>query len=182
MLHVDLCCGRGGWQAPFEDSACWRSVGVDVRDDLDADVVGDVRRLPLPNDLEPTLLTMSPPCTQFARWMLPWCDEPDPDLSLVRACLQAVETLAPEWWVLENSRGLHQFWRESRTHVGAFYLWGEFPAFDVERAWVGKMQTSGEKPEKRAEVPYPLADALRQSVEWSSTASPTRAVADGGQR
>jgi len=163
-LHVDLCCGLGGWQAPFRDSPEWRTVGVDIRQDLNADVVGDVRALPLNPD-SVTLVTASPPCTAFARWMLPWLHEPNPSLELVEACLSAVQELQPDYWVLENSRGLHQYWKPAKTHYGAFYLWGEFPPFDAPQTWQGKMQTSGENPEERAAVPYDLADALRVAVE-----------------
>jgi len=166
-LHVDLCCGLGGWQQPFREAENWRTVGLDIRRDVGPDIVADVRELPVA-DCEPTLVTSSPPCTEFTRWMLPWLDEPEPDLSLVRACLDAIEYLQPEWWLLENSRGLHQYWRPARTHYGAFYLWGEFPTFDVPDDWAGKMQTSGENPEKRAEIPYHLGDAVKQSVEvWT---------------
>jgi hypothetical protein len=167
LLHVDLGTGLGGWKAPFEAADTWRSVGIDIRDDLNADIVGDIRQLPI--DCSPTLLTMSPPCTEFARYMLPWLDEPDPSLDLVDACLQAVDDLTPQWWVLENSRGLKQYWdRPERKRVGAYYLWGEFPAFDAELSDGGKMQISGENPEQRAEIPYALADSLRRAVEWTT--------------
>jgi hypothetical protein len=162
--HVDLCAGRGGWQAATGDDPTWRTVGIDIAPIDGVDVLADVRQLPL--DCQPDLLTMSPPCTEFARWMLPWCDEPNPDLSLVKACLQAVDHLEPRWWVMENSRGLHQYWRPARTHIGPYYLWGEFPPIDVVADGLrGKMQTSGERPDKRAEIPRPISRALKQSVE-----------------
>jgi len=167
LLHIDLGTGLGGWTEPFQESTNWHSVGLDIRPDLEADVIGDIQHLPL--DCSPTLLTMSPPCGDFARWMLPWLDEPNPDLALVHACMDAVEQLEPDYWVLENSRGLHQYWREAQTHVGPFYLWGEFPPFDPVLSDGGKMSISGEQPEKRAEIPYVLADGLRKSVEWSSS-------------
>jgi len=172
FLHVDLGTGLGGWKAPFEASDSWRSVGIDIRDDLNADVLGDIRRLPV--DCTPTLLTMSPPCTEFARWMLPWLDERAPSMELVEACLQAADDLEPTYWVLENSRGLKQYWgRQETKRVGPYYLWGEFPPFDVQLTDGGKMQVSGENPEKRAEIPYGLADSLRHAVEWNSrSASP----------
>jgi len=162
-LHVDLGAGLGGWAEPFRNAPNWRSVGLDIRDDLAADVIGDLRQLPF--DCSPTLLTMSPPCTQFARYMLPWLDEPEPGLSLVRACLQAVDDLEPEYWILENSRGLHQYWRPAQKHVGPFYFWGDFPPFDVALADGGKMSISGEYPEERAKIPYEISDAVRRSVE-----------------
>lgn len=165
-LHVDLCCGLGGWQQPFEDADAWTTVGIDIRDDLEADVVADVQALPL--DCSPTLVTASPPCTPFSRYSMPWLDEPEPDTSVVEACLGAIEELAPEWWVLENVRGLKQYLGvQERKRVGPYYLWGEFPAFDVLASDGGKMGVSGEYPEKRAVIPYELADSLRRSVEWS---------------
>ena len=162
-LHIDLGTGLGGWTEPFQETDGWLSVGIDIRDDLEADIIGDIKQLPI--DCQPDLLTMSPPCTQFARHMLPWLDEPNPDLSLVKSCQQAVDDLEPTWWVLENSRGLHQYWKEANTHVGPYYLWGEFPPFDVALPDGGKQQYSGEQPEKRAKIPYALSDSLRRSVE-----------------
>lgn len=174
-LHVDLCTGLGGWRAPFEDAPGWRSVGLDVRDDLNADVVGDVRALPF--DCRPTLLTASPPCVEFSRWHMPWLPDAEPSMDLVRACLEAVDELEPNWWVLENVVGLHRYWKPARKRVGAYYLWGEFPPFDSVLTDGGKMAVSGENPEERARIPYGLADALRRSVETFTTG---REVGPGG--
>lgn len=166
--HIDLCCGLGGWSQPFKDADGWRSVGLDIRSDLNADVVADVQALPL--DCSPDLLTMSPPCTEFSRYSMPWLHEPQPDMSLVRACLDAVDEMDPEYWILENVRGLKQYWgREEQKRVGPFYLWGEFPAFDVALTDGGKMAISGENPERRAQIPYEIGDSLRRSVEWSGS-------------
>lgn len=179
LLHVDLCTGLGGWRAPFEESDAWTSVGIDVRDDLNADVVGDVRSLPF--DCETTLLTASPPCTAFSRHSMPWLHEPHPSMELVEACLDAVDELDPEWWVLENVRGLKQYWGERETkRVGPYYLWGEFPPFDVQVTDGGKMQTSGEYPEERAKIPYELSNGLRNAVEWATGPYTTETAQDGG--
>lgn len=163
LLHIDLFCGLSGWQAPFKESDRWRSVGLDIRDDLEADIVGDVTQLPL--DCSPTLVTASPPCRDFTRWMLPWLDEPEPDLSLVRACLDAIEDLDPDYWIMENSRGLAMYWRDASKKVGPYYLWGEFPPFDAGGPDQGKMQVSGTKPEERAKIPRHLSRALMGAVE-----------------
>ena len=164
MIHIDLCTGLGGWKAPFEESDTWRSLGIDIREDLNADVIGDIRHLPV--NCSPTLLTMSPPCTQFSRYSMPWLDEPNPDMSLVNACLGAVDELNPQYWVLENVRGLKQYWdRQETKRIGPYYLWGSFPPFDVNADITGKMQVSGENPEERAKIPYQLADSLRHAVE-----------------
>lgn len=164
-LHIDLCTGLGGWRQPFEQSDAWTSVGLDVRPDLQADVVADVRSIPI--DASPTLVTASPPCTEFSRWHMPWLPDDEPSMELVEACLDAIDELSPEHWILENVVGLHRYWRPARKRVGPYYLWGEFPAFDVAVSDGGKMSVSGENPEKRAKIPYGLADSLRRAVEWS---------------
>jgi hypothetical protein len=123
---------------------------------------------------------MSPPCTEFSRYHMPWLDEPNPDMSLVRACLDAVDELDPGHWVLENVVGLKRYWgREEQKRVGPFYLWGDFPAFDTLVSDGGKMAVSGERPEERAEIPYSLADSLRRSVEWSGTGTEPAESVDG---
>lgn len=170
-LHIDLCCGLGGWSAPFEDADGWQTVGLDVREDLNADVIGDVRALPFKRS--PTLLTMSPPCTEFTKWKLPWfhggaCRGPA-SMELVEACLDAVDELRPRWWVLENVIGLHLRWKPARKNVGPYYLWGEFPPFDAETTWKQQRhQPKDRRSELSAKIPYHLADALRRSVEvWT---------------
>jgi hypothetical protein len=178
-LHVDLCTGLGGWSDPFRDADGWRSVGIDIRDDLKADVVADVRNLPL--DCTPDLLTMSPPCTEFSRYSMPWLNQPNPSTELVEACRAAVQDLSPTWWVLENVRGLKQFTGiQERKRVGPYYLWGEFPPFDVAVSDGGKMGVSGEHPEERAKIPYALGDSLRRAIEWNDCEVGADTDHDGG--
>jgi hypothetical protein len=66
------------------------------------------------------------------------------------------------------------------TPLEPYYLWGEFPAFDVALSDGGEMSVSGERPEEWAKIPYPLADSLRRSVEWNSRYVDTDP--DGGLR
>jgi hypothetical protein len=167
-LHVDLCTGLGGWTQPFRDAETWRTVGLDVRADLNADVVADVRHLPF--DCDPDLVTASPPCIEFTKWKLPWYGDGacsgDPSMELVEACLAAIEELDPQYWVLENVVGLHMYWKPARKHVGPYYLWGDFPPFDAETVYKDqRFQPKDRRSELSAKIPYHVADALRQSVE-----------------
>jgi len=180
-LHVDLCCGLGGWQAPFEASDEWRSVGVDIRRDVQPDVLGDVRQLPI--SASPDLLTMSPPCNEFSYWDMPWSDDVDPSLDLVKACIEAVDRLEPEYWILENVRGLHRYWRPADKRLGrSWYFWGDFPPWDAELQTKGMSSMAGRglddtdteyDPDmptgnEAARIPYHVADALRMAVEtWT---------------
>lgn len=171
LLHIDLCCGLGGWQSPFKESPRWTSIGFDIRDDLEADVVADVRALPVDPDTDVTLLTISAPCTEFTKWRLPWYDggakQGNPSMEIVEACLQAAETLSPRFWIMENVQGLHLYWKPARKHVGPYYLWGEFPPFDAETVWkMQNQQPADRRSELSAKIPHHLADALRQSIGW----------------
>ena len=164
LLHIDLCCGIGGWQAPFEEASNWHTIGMDIREGLSPDIVGDVRQPPL-TACEPTLVTASPPCTQFSRFDMPWYSDVDPDLALVEACLDTIEYLAPEWWVLENVRGLHRVWQPATNWSGPWYLWGDYPPLDLPTGLPTKDTHSGEMADRRAKVPFALADSLRYAVE-----------------
>lgn len=165
-LHVDLCSGKGGWQAPFQDDPDWRSVGVDIRDDLNADVVGDVRRLPL--DCSPTLITASPPCTEFSQANPHRTIDGSyqPDTSIWEACEAAVDGLNPEWWVLENIAGAKHWMGDSKWSRHPWHLWGDFPPLNT-----GDLRPKGETwnqdPADTAEIPHDLARAVKLSVEWS---------------
>lgn len=164
LLHLDLCCGLGGWQQPFKESKKWRSVGIDIRKDLNADVVGDVRQLPL--NCSPTLVTASPPCNQYSTAWNRWTPlgERDPDTSVWDGCMGAINELSPRYWILENVGGAQHFHGDADKTLYPWFLWGNFPPFDV-----GNLRSKGEtwnqRPEETAKVPYELANAVRHSVE-----------------
>jgi len=122
-LHLDLCCGLGGWQAPFKESDQWRSVGVDIRPEVSPDVIGDVRALPV-DPAEVTLVTASPPCREFsAAWnAVTPPDERNPDLSIYYGCRAAVHTLDPRWWVVENVAQAQRWFGPSDKIIGPYHL------------------------------------------------------------
>lgn len=169
-LLVDLCAGLGGWQAPFRDHG-WDVVGLDVRPTAGADVVGDVRALPLVCD--PDLVTASPPCQEFSTAWNRWTplEDRDPDLSVYYGCRAAVHLLDPDWWVLENVGGAQRWFGPARKVCYPYFLWGHFPPFDVgdlpnktgtDGHWTDRNVSDG--PEA-ARIPYPLADAVRRSIK-----------------
>lgn len=173
-LHIDLCSGTGGWQAPFRDASDWRTVGVEIRADLSPDVRGDVRQLPLNPSQDVTLVTASPPCTPYSSaWN---AVKPPavryPDFTLWNACVKAIVDLDPEYAILENVAQAQYWHGPSDKHIGPYHFWGMFPMFDVGglrdkgtgRAAVHRadiVDTDG-----AARIPYAIGDALRQSVEW----------------
>jgi len=163
-LQVDLCCGLGGWQAPFREDPSWRSVGLDVDPDVQPDILADVRELPL--DCNPTLVTASPPCQEFSLIQHPKIEPGDADYSIWQGCESAIQTLDPDWWAIENVRGAIRHMGPPTGRYEPYYLWGYYPPMDV-----------GEMPQKTSEnrtipdaqqaskIPYGLARALKRAVE-----------------
>jgi len=164
LLHIDLCCGLGGWQAPFKESERWRSVGLDVRKDVSPDVLGDVRQIPLSGS--PTLVTCSPPCPEFSTAPVTPFAERDPDKSIWYACREAIARLDPRWYVIENVAGAQHWFGESDKSCHPYHLWGDFPPFDVGKV-PDKTNHLGKVPDadEAAKVPYCIGDALRRAVE-----------------
>lgn len=163
-LHVDLCCGLGGWQEPFREASDWRTVGLDIRRDLSPDVQADVRELPL-TACEPELVTASPPCTQFSTSRPEPMDARNLDWSVWEACWNAINHLKPTYWVVENVRGMVYWHPDYRKQVGRdWFLWGFFPPFDLNQE-LSKDRSMRYEPDRLAKIPYPLADGLRQAVE-----------------
>jgi hypothetical protein len=171
-LLLDLCAGTGGWQEPFEDHG-WTTVGVDVRGLDGTDVLADVRRLPIA-DCQPDLITASPLCKPFSSAWNAVCppDERDPDKSIYYACRAAIHRLNPEYWVVENVAQAQRWFGPSDKHVGPYHLWGLFPPLDCappDKKGTNVIDGDGEyiaDSKEAARIPYHLADALRQSVEW----------------
>lgn len=166
-LLADLCAGTGGWQAPFTDDSDWEVVGLDTRPVPGADLVADVRSLPL--DCRPDLLCMSPPCPQFSTAPNTPFAERDIDRSVWGGCWKAVCELEPHWWVIENVAGAQAWWGESDKCCHPYHLWGRFPPFDVGEM-PSKQQGADfvENPEQAARIPYHLARSLKLAVEvWT---------------
>jgi len=160
---LDLFCGVGGASEPFLDHG-WDVLRVDIRDDLAADVVADVRQLPIkPHDVD--LIWGSPPCREVSRYRMPWYPDDDPNLELFEAFLSIVDEWDPTYWVMENVQGLHDFYGEPRLTLGPFWLWGEFPLFSLDETPVKNQRVTPTEPEQNAKIPYVIGDGLRRSIE-----------------
>ncbi len=161
-LVVDLFAGSGGATAAFR-SAGWDVVAVDLDRGRRPGVVADIRRLPLAAERPVTLLWASPPCTEFSD------ANPNrparPSLELVVATLEAVRTLLPRYWVLENVRGAIPFLGVPVQKIGPWCLWGYFPPLRV--TWPMQTYRKGGSwtAAARAAIPGELSRALLEAVE-----------------
>lgn len=109
-LMIDLCCGLQGASKPARDRG-WRVVTLDLLDWVKPSIVGDLYALPLKRDLAPDLLWISPDCTPYTLWRLPWHGNPIPDTGLMISAAAAVRWLRPRAWVIENVRAAEQWCR-----------------------------------------------------------------------
>ena len=149
---LDLFCGLGGFSQAFAESDRWDVTTVDIEARFEPDRVADVFDL-RPSDFEHDfdVVLASPPCTQFATIRNvtkggddAWTNgEPNTDaardaLALVHHTEGLIRGLAPDYWILENPRGmLRTHWRPPRATVWYCQygedsakptdLWGEHP-------------------------------------------------------
>jgi hypothetical protein len=168
LTVVDLFSGLGGASAAMADRG-WKVLRLDIESRFHPTVVADVLHLPLREGLCPDLLWMSPPCTEFTRWMFSFrFGSSIPSMDLVDATRSCVCWLRPRWWVLENVRGSVPFLGTYRQRFGPFYLWGEFPLLMLAGGRPRKDTRHVKSPEKRALVPYDLSLALALAIEHAT--------------
>lgn len=146
---VGLFAGLGGFSAAFEDSDEWRAVTVDIEQEFEPLIRGDVGRM-WPSDLgvQPDVVLASPPCTLFSfagnheHWDLenhvPVTPEARDAVALVHHTLGVIKGLNPRFWFVENPVGRMQWFideeprrvtycRYGESYMKPTHLWGEHP-------------------------------------------------------
>jgi len=205
MIEVlDLFSGLGGFSAAFEKDSGYHVTTVDINPDFQPDIVADVLELSWQDFPDANIVLASPPCTAFSVLSIGhhWSQKEDgrfePNTDFARTSIQLVhhtigliEAIHPEWWVMENPRGMlrkkyrmpdYPIWYCQFGHDSAkpTDLWGRLPPSfepktcsndnpfcDHERAPAGSrsgIQGISTGPE-RALVPYGLSEAIKESIE-----------------
>lgn len=171
-LMIDLFCGLGGASQPFVDAG-WDVVRVDVRPDVAATVVTDIREFTW-TGRRPTLLWASPPCDEFARLrMKQWHPDqgfPLRTLQLVAEVTRIYALCRPRHFVMENVTGAIPYLGKPARKIGPFCLWGHFPYFLASMDTPKTRRRFGKGARQfgklaRAVVPYQLGDSLRLVLE-----------------
>lgn len=173
-LMLDLGAGLGGASQAMKERG-WDVVTVDINPAFEPDIVADLRSWQW-NGRKPDLIWASPPCTEFSKFAMPcWYDLatlPDPDMSIVEACVRIIEQSRPRYWIIENVRGAVDFFRPllgSPAFVARpYYLWGFFPMpGDVKRHTFGTKtkRTSSTAKAARAKIPASLSLAIAVAIE-----------------
>lgn len=161
---VELFAGTGTVATAFR-SIGWEATTVDNDPETAPDVLADLSAgLPLLPQ-RPGFVWASPPCTEFSR-ANSRIDHggKTPDLSLVFATLQAVATIRPRFWVLENVVGAIPFLGIPGQKVGPFCLWGYFPEIRVPYAAQIHRKAGLPTAAARGRIPQALAEAVADAV------------------
>ena len=187
-LCIDLCSGLGGFSEAFTRDSEWEVVRIDILKKFKPTIQADVRFIPLCENLQPDVLLASPPCQHFS---LACPQFPRKGvktaLEIVGACFEAVATLKPKRWLIENPRGRlrliigksaqciyysdydKKFPRPKRTD-----LWGNIMLpmpKGIRRPRPGHIKTGWWRPTfgndqaKSAEVPLGISEAVLEAVK-----------------
>ena len=186
----DLCSGLGGWTEAFVQSD-WIVCRIENNPDLqyvpftlELDVLeweDWIEDLPKPN-----VIVASPPCLEFSlaynapgptaqRQGKPFT----PNLDLVRACLDIIDYMKPDYWLLENVKGAQTHFLPliggRRQLIGPFYLWGNFPLLSMPPHFQhrkGEQDTWSDNPLRsnlNAMIPFEMSFELHQTIsrQWT---------------
>ena len=192
MKHmVDLYSGLGGASEAMANDPRWNVLRIENNPLLSGvpftviDDVKNIRDNVESNWLVPKidLIWASPPCTEFsggfsspksiASRSPDGLENYEPDMSLLEAAMDIIETVRPKYWVIENVIGSIRYFAEylgePRQIIGPYVLWGNFP-----KIYPGKMATKSSKDthggdplrsNKRAKVDFALSQALKIAIE-----------------
>lgn len=189
MKAVDLFTGEGGWAAGLADAG-FDVTGYDIRDRPATYPSScnyerrDVLTLTAAELAGSVAIAASPPCqgVSLVNPQVHRGERPnEQDMALFHKTAELIRDVEPLFWVVENVRGaLRHFlpiWGKPRLRYGAFFLWGNFPAFMVERSNApmkyggNRWNTSGRTQKvpyraahKTAKVPIELSRPLFRAI------------------
>ena len=103
-MIIDLCCGLGGFSQAFVNAG-YEVIKIDINKEFKPTIQADICNLPLRPELNPDLLLMSPPCQRFSLACVQWPKKGvRKALEMVGSCLEAVVSLKPKRWLMENPK------------------------------------------------------------------------------
>lgn len=192
MKHmVDLFSGLGGASEAFVE-AKWNVLRIDNNPLLSSvpftaiKSIFEVRDNCRANWLVPKIdfIWASPPCTEFSGGFASpksiasrtiGLENYEPDMTLLQAAMDIIETVKPKYWCIENVVGSIRYFAEylgePRQIIGPYVLWGNFPMIDCEKEGVMKKKfkdTNSRDPlrsNKRAKVDFAISKAMLDAIE-----------------
>lgn len=197
MKHmVDLFSGLGGASEAMVQDQGWNVLRIEnnpLLQDVPFTKIEDVKVIKdnvKSNWLVPKidLIWASPPCREFSNgYSSPksihsrehGLDSYEPDMSLLKAAIDIIQTVKPKYWVIENVVGsiryFNEFLGEPRQIIGPYVLWGNFPYLTVDEARIiakSKKDVHSSNPLRsnyKAKVDFQISYALKRAVENQSS-------------
>ena len=201
MRMLDLFSGLGGASEAFVQAG-WDVLRLD-NDPLVADIpYTEMQNLSRFND-DPSsiigiqmcqkeypldLVWASPPCLDFTRGFAapaPTAQREgrdfEPDLNPLRTAKHLIDTINPDWWVIENVSGASKIFSQElgmppRQIIGPYFLWGVFPRIAMDYSWErpkGKCQDWNMddplRSTKRAKIPLEISQKLLEAITQQRT-------------
>jgi site-specific DNA-cytosine methylase len=182
MKVLDLFCGRGGWSRPFVEDGD-EVDGVDIVDtgvypgNL---ILQDIRTFHPTKEYD--FVIGSSPCIEFslAKMNYKWHPEGQDiqgGLSLVKEFGRVWQESKAPLWALENVSTLawwfpmNPIWHFKIGSKARRCLWGNIPiSLRTREEWTEERRNlrslfSGKNPDKTAEIPYPIARFIANTVK-----------------
>ena len=195
-VFVDLCTSLGGASVAFDESPRWHTIKIDNAEYLLphhrgmvlADVVDVDNTLAIINAIlesigfvrgrDVLVVWASPPCDQFSH-VNPYRDPEEWDFTVLEACLDIIDRLNPDHWIVENVRGAIEPFSDIMEHLprqiidSKMLLWGDFPmiALRTRTRWSKHMPRGGRilRQHIRAIIPREVSEGLLLSLEQQTT-------------
>lgn len=122
----------------------------------------------------PLLIWASPPCTEYSLENRYFAKNPQEiDTTLWRNTKYIIDSLEPKYWVIENVKGAHRIWGEPTQKFGAYWLWGNFPKFNipgkVPNKNVHNYKNKKERAKESAKIPYEISSGLFRAITLQKT-------------
>lgn len=190
---LDLFSGLGGASEAFvQDFDNWSVLRIDnnpLLSGIPFTIIDDVSKVKKAvrvyhkNKIE--CIWASPPCTDFSNaYSSPksihvrehGIESYKPDMSLLIAAMEIIETVKPKYWVIENVVGsiryFQEFLGEPRQIIGPYVLWGNFPILEInESSLVPKSKKDVKhsshplRSNYKAKVDFEISAALKRTIE-----------------
>lgn len=199
-LLIDLFSGLGGASAAFDESPHWQTLKFDNNEELlehnrglhiidvaDTDEIIRLIRIHIRTQyqvfgvvFDQVVIWSSPPCNEFS-WANPVRhNREDFDFTLVEATLDIINTIQPDYWIMENVLGAvpvfeQEFGIFPGQKIGPVILWGRFPLIPISERdnWQHrKLDSKGSRslrPNYRAKIPMAISKGLLDVLDNQRT-------------
>jgi hypothetical protein len=198
MKVLDLCSGFGGFSEAFFRCPHWQVMRIEINSLLsevpDTEIIDVLEFRDILADMiergyqpaRPDLILASPPCRDFSTgFSSPRSQSAidgelnsyQPDMSILKACLDIISMLKPTYYIIENVRGSIRYFEpylgKPICSVGAWWFYGKFPSFNVnlevpEKRTMDKRH-SPLRVQHKSVIPLVVSQSIKKAIETQTS-------------